>query len=81
MERRCQLCGKTVEELAMEELKQPILDRQSLRINLKSDLCYPYDLCEGCEDFLRLIIPKALEAEGIIKFDTEKDEYTFKKEE
>lgn len=81
MERRCQLCGKTVEELATEELKQSVLDRQSLCINLKSDLCYPYDLCGGCEDFLRVVVPHILEAEGIIEFDVEKDKYTLKKEE
>lgn len=75
MEPRCSLCGKTVKELAGEELGQISLGRKSLNINLKSEICSPYDLCDVCEDFLRLVIPRILEAEGIIKFDETKDKY------
>ena len=76
MEPRCSLCGKTVEELVEEELKSTFYNRKGISIELSNKLCYPYEICGGCEDFIRVIVPKILEAEGIIKFDEEKSKYT-----
>jgi len=80
MEPRCSLCNKTIKQLAEEELNQSFFDRKSLNIRLDSELAYPYLLCGDCEDFLRAVIPKVLEAEGIIQFDEKKEKYTLTKE-
>lgn len=74
MEPQCFLCGKTVKELAEEELEGRH-NIKEISITLSSELAFPYELCDTCDDFLRLIIPKILEAEGIIKFDEKADKY------
>jgi len=78
MERRCSLCGKTIKELAVEEL-QGTYNGKAINISLSSELCYPYEICNGCEDFLRLLVPKILEVEGIIHFDEKADKYKITK--
>lgn len=74
MESRCSLCGKTVKELAEEELEGRS-NIKAINISLDSELCYPYELCDGCKDFLLSVIPKVLEHEGIIEFDQKADKY------
>lgn len=75
MEPRCSLCGKTVKELAEEELEGYSPSRKSLKITLSDEVAYPYLLCEACEELLRYAIPNILEDIGIIKFDEKKDRY------
>lgn len=75
MEPRCALCDKTVEELAREELHQYFSNRRAINISLSDELAYPYLLCSSCEDLLCIVVPKILEAEGIIAFDQKQDKY------
>lgn len=76
MEPTCALCQKTVKQIAEEELSEGFsYTRKSLKVSLSDELCYPYLLCDTCEDFLRLLIPKIMEAKGIIKFDEKKDKW------
>ena len=74
MEPRCFLCGKTVKELAEEELKERY-NVKSVNITLSDEFSFPYQLCNTCEEFLRLAIPQILQDEGIISFDSQKDKY------
>lgn len=78
MEPQCFLCRKTVKEIAEEELAGISIGRKSINVRLDDSLCYPYLLCNSCEDFLRLLIPKMLEAEGIIEFDGKLERYVVK---
>ncbi|GAI41332.1 unnamed protein product, partial [marine sediment metagenome] len=68
------LCKRTMEEIAEERLGG-IAQPKELRITLNDKFVFPYYLCDECEDFLRAAIPQVLVAEGLIKFDDEKDKY------
>lgn len=74
MESQCCLCQKTLRELVEEELAG-LSSRTEVSHKLSNDLAYPYLLCDTCEDFLQLVVPKILEVEGIIRFDEKKDKY------
>lgn len=75
MEKRCSLCGKTVRELAEQELKEQSYSMNSINISIDDELGYPYSLCDGCKDFLLLVVPEILEKQGVIKFNEKKDKY------
>jgi len=74
MEPRCYLCGKTVKELAEEELKSAH-NTTKINISLESEISYPYELCGNCSDFLLLTVPKIVELAGAIRFDEKQDRY------
>lgn len=78
MEARCSLCGKTVKELAEDELRERS-DINAINISVRDGLGYPYSLCSGCEDFLMTVIPSILVELGVIRFDEKAEKYVLVK--